>query len=55
MTPAGTVVFWISDGDDAIDQCKEYARDKGLAPSTARIVKREDAVMVILKEASGLK
>ena len=49
MTP-GTIAFWVSDGDDAIDLCKEYCRDHGLTPSEARIVKREDAVMVILKE-----
>ena len=49
MTP-GTIVFWVSDGDDAIDLCKEYCRDHGLTPSEARIVKRDGAVMVILKE-----
>ena len=49
MTP-GTIAFWVSGGDDAIDLCKEYCRDHGLTPSEARIVKREDAVMVILKE-----
>lgn len=52
MTP-GTIAFWVSDGDDAIDLCKEYCRDHGLTTSEARIVKREGAVMVILKECEG--
>ena len=55
MMQPGTIPYFITDGDDAIDRAKEFCRTRGLTPEFARIVKRNGAVMVEIKKACKLK
>ena len=55
MMQPGTVPFWVSDSEDAIDRAKDYCRTRGLTPADVKIVKRDGAVMVVVKRECKLK